>query len=141
MKTIPSTWMISALMAGLFLPSPADAYAERVTVLPTVGPAHREAKDVGYLIVYSAVIPPKINPDTMFLPHSPYTIYDGRHAFVRSVKNHIGPWDESPFVVPLRPGRYYVRAESEFAGEVETPVVIVSGRNTVVDLQRRGVHR
>jgi hypothetical protein len=39
--------------------------------------------------------------------------------------------------VSLPPGQYRVKAESEFEGDVEVPVVIEGGRTTIVDLQHR----
>jgi hypothetical protein len=114
------------------------AGADQTTVLRPVGPAPtvKRTHRSGSLIVYTAIIQPKINPDTEFYPHTAYAIYDSRHALVETVRNHIGPWDESPFVVPLPAGRYTVHAESEFSGDVVVPVIIQGGKTTVVNLQR-----
>ena len=109
------------------------------TVLATVGPLPtvKRVQEPGSLIVYTPIVEPNINPDTMFYPHSSYAIYDSHGAFFQNVRNHIGAWDETPSTVSLPAGRYTVKAETEFDGDVEVPVIIVAERTTVVDLQHR----
>ena len=112
---------------------------QQVTVLKPVGPAATATRGhaPGYLIVYTAIEEPKINPDGLFYPHTEYGIYDAHGTFVRFVRNHLGPWDESPEFVSLSPGKYTVRAESEIRGEVAIPVIIRGAKTTVVNLERR----
>jgi len=109
------------------------------TVLESVRPTPLglATRAPGYLVVYTALIEPKINPDTMFYPHTGYAIYDRHGAFYETVRNHLGAWDENPDTVSLPCGQYTVKAESEFAGDVEVPVIIECGRTTVVDLRHR----
>jgi hypothetical protein len=134
---------MKALMCGIFglamIAVSGCAVNQPPTVLNTVRPT-REAKrspGAGYLIVYTAIEEPKINPDTLFYPHTAYAIYDDRGTFLRGVRNHIGAWDEAPYLVPLPPGKYRVQAESEIDGEVTVPVVIQGAKTTVVNLERR----
>jgi hypothetical protein len=113
---------------------------QTATVLPPVGPAPvRTARLVreGYLTVYTPIIEPNINPDTQFYPHTAYAIYDSQGRFYKVVRNHVGAWDETPYTVSLPSGRYTVQAVSEFAGDVIIPVIIRSGRTTVVKFPRQ----
>ena len=89
------------------------------------------------MIVYTPIIWPDINPDTQFYPHRPYAIYDSHGAFVETIRNHVGAWDESPDRVALVPGRYTVRTDAHFGSGFSVPVVIGTGRTTIVDLQHR----
>lgn len=109
------------------------------TVLEPVRPAPvvQTIHGPGYLVVYTAIIEPAINPDTMFYPHTGYAIYDNHGAYYQTVRNHVGAWDETPYTVTLPPGRYTVKAEAQYEGDVQVPVVIEGGRTTVVDLQHR----
>jgi hypothetical protein len=111
-------------------------------VLEPIGPAPtaNRAQAFGYLIVYTAIIEPSISSDALFYPHTEYAIYDAHGSFFQTVRNHVGAWDESPFTVSLPPGRYTVKAESKFDGDVAVPVIIEAGRTTVVDLQHRDHH-
>ncbi len=111
-------------------------------MLEPIGPAPtaNRAQAFGYLIVYTAIIEPSISSDALFYPHTEYAIYDAHGSFFQTVRNHVGAWDESPFTVSLPPGRYTVKAESKFDGDVAVPVIIEAGRTTVVDLQHRDHH-
>ncbi len=116
------------------------AAPEQATVLPPVGPAPltstKRVQGIGYLVVNTPIIEPNIEPDTEFYPHTPYAIYDSQGKFYKVVRNHVGAWDETPYLVSLPPGRYTVRAVSEFAGNVVIPVIIRGGRTTVVSFAR-----
>ncbi len=107
--------------------------------LPPVGPVTVKALAPadGYLMVYTAIIEPNIKPDTMFTPHTGYTIRDSRGAFVRDVRNHVGAWDETPDLVSLPPGRYTVLAKSETGNDLIVPVIIKREKTTSVDLEWR----
>ncbi len=120
---------ITALVGGC-------ADVPQATVLQTVGPAPipPKAHAHGYLIAYTPVKLPPINSDTLFYPHTSYAVYDSHNRFLFRVRNHIGPWDETPELVALRPGRYTIHAQSDFAGDLIVPVIIRGERTTVVDL-------
>ncbi len=118
---------------------------EQVTVLHTVGPAPSgtmQARATGALIVYTAVKAPQPIgvSDTLYYPHTSYTLYDANGKFLRGVRNHIGAWDEEPERVSLPPGRYTISAESELQGSVKAPIIIQAGKTTVVNLQRISHH-
>ena len=107
------------------------------TVLQPVGPpAAPLTQAPGYLVVATEVEPPPISADTMFCPHTSYAIYDRHGLLLRTVRNHLGPWDESPERVALRPGSYTISAPSQFGGDVLVPVIIREGATTRVDLER-----
>jgi len=116
------------------------AATEAPTVLQPVGPPSspvtRRLHETGFLMVYTPIIEPNIKPDTQFYPHTAYAIYDSYGAFYQTVRNHMGAWDESPYLVSLPSGKYTVRTVSEFTGDVVIPVIIKRGRTTVVNLQR-----
>jgi hypothetical protein len=111
-----------------------------VAVLKPVGPVTTEvkARPSGYLVVNSArdQSPPQIYFDTRFYPHTGYSIYDSHGVLVRTVRNHLGSWDETLERVSLPPGRYTVYALSEAEGEVAVPVIIQQAKTTVVNLPR-----
>ncbi|MDR3403964.1 MAG: hypothetical protein P4L99_15815 [Chthoniobacter sp.] len=110
----------------------------RETVLNTVGPAPAAVRShaTGYLIAYTPVKLPPMNSDTLYYPHSSYALFDSHGVFLRRVRNHLGPWDESPECVSLPPGRYTLRAQSDFPGDLIVPVIIRGGRTTTVDLAK-----
>jgi hypothetical protein len=125
--------MAAALFVGC-------ATNEAPTVLQPVGPAPvvvaKKSHQQGYLIVYTPIVEPNIKPDTQFYPHTGYAVYDSTGKMFQVVRNHVGPWDETPCTVSLPSGRYTVRAVSEFAGDVVIPVIISGGRTTVVKFPR-----
>ncbi|HEY3898836.1 MAG TPA: hypothetical protein VGM54_09505 [Chthoniobacter sp.] len=137
--SFPWNWrLLLALPALLFFCSCASA-PRTETVLEPVRPAPviPAAHGPGYLVVYTAIIEPDINPDTMFYPHTGYAIYDSQGVYYQTVRNHVGRWDETPYTVSLPPGRYMLKAESQYDGDVQVPVIIEGGKTTVVDLQHR----
>jgi hypothetical protein len=140
MKRVAQIVPVCLMAVAIAAASNGCAGSNDVPVLKTVGPVPRTAKKTlpaaGHLVVYSAVELPPIPSDTLFYPHTAYAIYDCRGAFLCGVRNHIGPWDETPECVSLPPGRYTVSAESEFDGDVVVPIIIRKGRTTVVELQR-----
>jgi hypothetical protein len=130
---------LAGLAVGLFCGCETNLH-ETATVLPPVGPAplrSARAYHEGYLIVYTPIIEPNIKPDTQFYPHTAYAVYDSTGKMFTVVRNHVGAWDETPYTVSLPSGRYTVRAVSEFAGDVVIPVIIRSGRTTVVKFPRQ----
>jgi len=113
---------------------------QSIAVLKPVRPLTTEvkARPAGYLVVNSAAEQPnaQIYFDTHFYPHSGYSIYDSHGVLVRTVRNHLGSWDETLERVSLPPGNYTVVALSEADGEVAVPVIIQKAKTTVVDLRR-----
>lgn len=129
----PATCLVLAAVAALVS---GCADIPQATVLNTVGPAPAPAKPhaQGYLVAYTPVKLPPISSDTLFYPHTSYAIYDSHDRFLFRVRNHLGPWDETPSTIPLRPGRYTIHAQSDFGGDLIVPAIIRGERTTVVDL-------
>lgn len=108
----------------------------QTTVFHTVGPAPvpQKHRSLGFLIAYTPIKLPPISSDTLFYPHTSYAVFDSQGHFLFRVRNHLGPWDETPQTVALLPGRYTIHAQSDFAGDLIVPVIIRGERTTVVDL-------
>lgn len=66
--------------------------------------------------------------------HSNYRVYGSDHQLIRRVVNYFTPVLEDPVVVGLPPGQYSVEARARGYGRVQVPVVVESGRMTVVRL-------
>lgn len=128
--------VLSLMLTGIV----GCAGPQPVAVLKPVGPVTAEvkARPSGYLVVNSAreQSAPQIYFDTRFYPHTGYSIYDSHGVLVRTVRNHLGSWDETLERVSLPPGRYTVHALSEVEGEVAVPVIIQQAKTTVVNLPR-----
>jgi len=90
---------------------------------------------MGYLKVYSDTDSYN-DGDLMYYPHSEYSIYTPDGTRFKTVPNHLSNNDETPEVVPVPVGSYYVVAKSEFEGFVRVPVVINGGQTTVVNLEK-----
>lgn len=91
----------------------------------------------GYLQVFSAIvksIPMASDDPTTFNLHSSYDIYDESGKALKYVPNHASNMDESPDQASLASGNYYIIAESSCCGSVKVPVVIQTGKTTVVHL-------
>jgi len=101
------------------------------TSLPANSP---EAADRGHLRVYTAAFDFANGDTTIAHPHTDYKIYDAHGAFVKLVRNHISPTDETPDRVDLPPGSYTVAGDSESHGFVSTRVLIKPYATTIVDL-------
>jgi len=130
-----ATWLALAILAAAFT---GCADIPRETVLSTAGPAPMATRprSAGFLVAYTPVKLPPMNSDTLYYPHSSYALFDSHGVFLRRVRNHLGPWDESPECVSLPPGRYTLRAQSDFPGDLIVPVIIRGGRTTTVDLAK-----
>jgi hypothetical protein len=63
-----------------------------------------------------------------------YILYSPGDTKGRRVKNHHGPLDEGPVLLPLAPGTYRVKARAARYGTVMVNVVIEAERTTVVHL-------
>jgi hypothetical protein len=90
----------------------------------------------GQLLVYSAKEARGDGDDPIYYQHSDYSIYDSRGKRVSHVGNSTGHFDEAPRLVRLPPGAYTVKARAECYDLVVVPVVIQSGRTTVVHLDK-----
>ena len=140
MKANTCRFIVQSVLGLMLTGIVGCAGPQPVAVLKPVGPVTTEVKvrPSGYLVVNSAreKSAPEIYFDTRFLPHTGYSIYDSRGVLVRTVRNHLGSWDETLERVSLAPGRYTVYALSEAEGEVAVPVIIQRAKTTFVNLPR-----
>ena len=93
----------------------------------------------GYLQVFSATeksIPFSSDDPTFFDLHTGYDVNDAAGKSVKYVANHMSNMDEWPDTVRLAAGTYNIVAESTCCGLVTVPVVIASGKTTIVHLDR-----
>jgi len=89
----------------------------------------------GRLQVFTATEEYGGSKDVPFFPHRDYQLYasDGQH--LRRVWNSLSHEDETPAIVDLPAGKYVIRADAEFCGRVDIPIVIRPGQLTRVVLQ------
>lgn len=124
--------LLLALTAGCSSAPTADI------VLAPVGPLPEAATpaDAGILVVYSAYIPNEFGSNTPNYRryHSAYQIFRPDGQLVRTVGNQSGPTSEEPTAVSLPPGQYRVEAMANGYGRVTVPVIVASGRPTIVHL-------
>ena len=127
-----------ALICLAILPLLAGCASQTVTLSPVgPGPVNQDAVvPSGRLKVFSDTESHCIGDGPPYYPHTGYQIYDESGRFVKYVPNHIGVMDESPTLVSLPEGTFNVMAESSSYGRVTVPVIIQSGRTTVVHLDR-----
>ena len=130
---------IITLAATLGIIALSGCASSPVPTLEQVGPkppnAARMEPIQGYLKVYSDTN--SFNDgDVMYYPHSEYWIYNNDGKKFKFVPNHISNNDETPEVVPVPVGTYYILAKSEVDGIVRVPVMIKGGRTTVVNLEK-----
>ncbi len=90
----------------------------------------------GQLLVFSAKEARGDGDDPTYYQHSDYFIYDSHGKRIKYVGNTTGHFDETPRVVQLPPGTYTVKARAECYNLVAVPVVIRSGRTTVLHLDK-----
>lgn len=131
--TIPGV-ALAAFLAGC---------ASTPTALSPVGPNPAShvavAPDTsdGYLQVYSATekSPGVAGDDAIaFDLHSSYVVNGTDGKSVKFVANHASDMDEWPDQVKLPTGNYNIMAQSSWCGQVSVPVVIQTGKITVVHL-------
>ena len=125
------------LLGVAIIPLLAGCVSEPVKLSP-VGPVpdgHMGDAGNGRLKVFSDTETADI-AENNYYPHSSYRILTESGHFVKYVPNHLGEMDESPTLVRLPSGHYQVVAESSSYGRVTVPVIIESGRTTVVRLDR-----
>jgi hypothetical protein len=99
---------------------------------PTVAQAGQAELPQGYLLVYSAT-DQFDDGGTFYYPHSPYSIYMADGKFFKNVENHISRSDEIPELVTLPAGSYTILLRSENRGYIRLPIVIRTGRRTILD--------
>jgi len=120
--------MLAALLAGC---------ATKPVALAPVGPRPGDRTSyvsTGHLRVYSDTKTREIAENTIYYPHTAYTIRDPSGKLVKYVFNHVGSTDEIPTLVTIPSGSYLIVAESARYGRVTVPVKIQDGRTTVVHL-------
>ncbi|HTY87487.1 MAG TPA: hypothetical protein VMB80_08485 [Candidatus Acidoferrum sp.] len=114
-----------------------------VTLNP-VGPAPvRSAtyRPLGELRVFSAVDTHQIGENTCYYPHTGYSIYTYPGKLWKYIPNHVDDVDETPTVVILPPGKYFVKAKANFdvwgtvATTVVVPVVVQEDKLTELHLE------
>jgi hypothetical protein len=71
--------------------------------------------------------------DVLYYAHSSYSIYTTDGKLFKNVENHISRSDEIPALVTLPAGSYTIEARSESRGYIRVPIVITTGRRTVLD--------
>lgn len=121
--------------AGLLMAGCRSALVMQTPVGPDpFGPHTKETN--GHLMVFSAKEARGDGDDPIYYQHCDYWIYDSRGKRVRYVGNTTGHFDEAPRPVQLPPGSYSVQARAECYDLVVVPVVIRSGRTTVLHLDK-----
>jgi hypothetical protein len=123
-----------AMSAAMLLA--ACASVQPIALPETAGPQPaRLYPREGTLKVYSAT-ERHSDGDLAYYPHSDYRILTRDGRVFKEVRNAISPSDEIPATVTLPSGAYTVVAESETSGMVTVPVVVRTGRTTVLHLER-----
>lgn len=92
----------------------------------------------GSLVVFSAT-DPFDDGGVPYYAHSAYSIYTADGKFFKRVENHISLSDELPSLVTLPTGSYTIEVRSESHGYIRVPIVITTGRRTVVDPDREQI--
>lgn len=124
----------------LIVPLLVSCAAQRIT-LATVGPrplAWRTGSPSsarGQLQVFTETDSYEYSHDVPYFPHRDYRIYTAQGKYLKRVWNSQSHEDERPATVELPAGQYVVKADAEFYGLVNVPVVIVPGQLTRVILQ------
>ena len=127
-------------LGATVIPLLAGCASKPIAIAP-VGPgavSHSTAKADGYLKVFSDTETREIGDNTYYSTHTGYNIYDETGKRVEYVANHVGSMDEAPMLVPIPAGNYNVVAQSASYGRVTVPVVIQTGKTTLVHLNRDG---
>jgi len=91
----------------------------------------------GSLMVYS-VMDRFDDDDVVYYEYSSYAIYTTNGKLFRHVENRVSSSDQIPEAVTLPAGSYVIEARSATDVYVRVPVVIKSGRQTILDLGSRG---
>jgi hypothetical protein len=142
MKTNKRTNWLVWLGTLIIVLGTANCGTAQLPTLAPVGPEPPSTEHIGYLIVYSATEPFN-DGDVMYYSHTDYQLYTAKGTFIKTVHNSISRSDETPERIKLPAGQYLIHAQSETDGFVAVPVIIATGRRTVVNLEsdRRGANR
>jgi len=135
LKFFLATCAASAGLLGLGICANASPLVTLAPVGPKPPGVHAPGPMKGYLKVYSATTEYN-DGNLMYYPHTRYSILNTNGSRYKWVDNHVAENDESPQVVAIPVGTYYVLAQSEQDGLVRVPVVIKGGSTTVVNLER-----
>ncbi|MDR3457669.1 MAG: hypothetical protein P4N60_09500 [Verrucomicrobiae bacterium] len=117
--------------------------ASHSTALSPAGPspasriAAAAENSKGYLQVFSATeksLPSASDDQVYFNLHSGYEINDATGKCVKFVANHASDLDEWPNQVTLPSGNYNLVAQSSAYGQVTVPIVVETGKTTIVHL-------
>jgi hypothetical protein len=133
MKLADIKWLSAAIITLV-----AGCVSQPVALLP-VGPEpaeHVTYASTGCLEVFSDTEERVIGDGPHYYPHLGYNIYDNSGKRVEYVPNHLGDMDEAPTLVRIPVGDYQVVAESSAYGRVTVPIVVQSGKTTVLHLDR-----
>ncbi len=134
---------LGAVIPGLLLAVALGTCAHRqyVRVSDPVGPhpagvrAGPVGVSTGFLVVYTDTDEVDRGDSGVYYPHSAYTLHDLRGRLLQRVENHRDAEDETPHVVLLAPGTYFVRAGG-LGGWVEVTARVETGLTTEVRLDR-----
>ena len=125
-----------AIGGALFLASCASAGPTIVNTPIGPRPPRLSHDYTGFLTVYSATEEHTDGDGPSRYPHSDYEIYTRDGKLFKQVRNALGYSDETPERVTLPKGLYTVVVKSETAATVSIPVVIETGKATVLHLER-----
>lgn len=143
-KRAVAIFFASLCAAGACVASLTGCAAPAPIVLhEAVGPWQpRTAPDdgTGQLMVYSATRVTTAD-DSEYPVHTPYILYGPDNKVIQDVNNTAGLFSQAPSTVSLPPGRYQVKALAADAGYIIVPVVVVSHRTTIVDLDGTALPR
>ena len=131
---LKATLLLIQLVMCFGSPTVAEAGDKASSSCQPLGPEadYQAELHQGYLVVFSAT-DPFDDGGVPYYAHSAYSIYTANGKFFKHVENHISLSDELPSVVTLPTGIYTIEARSEGHGYVRVPIIITTGRRTVVD--------
>jgi hypothetical protein len=89
--------------------------------------------DAGTLLVYSATYASTLE-ESEYPAHTDYTVATPNDTVIERVSNRTGSFDKRPAAVKLPPGEYHIRAQYSSGGFVTIPLMIETGKTTVVSL-------
>ncbi len=124
--------ILRCLIVGIVLPSCAIMTS---TLAPNgeEGASGRQRSD-GWLMVFSSA-EGRIDRDrTLYSLPTGYVVFHENGALCRFVPNHSGPTDETPTIIRLPAGSYWVDAQAENFGTIRVSIPIVRDRLTEVHL-------
>ncbi len=132
--------VLASLLAGC-AQTTTPATLTHVKTAPEATSAREAQVKEGALIVFSAyeVGPPSLTEiDADMRYHTDYEVQNSQGQLVAKVKNRASAFGESPATVRLPVGSYQVLARANGSGRVAIPLVVTSGRTTVLHLEEGG---